>query len=84
MSFSFNFRKCRLECAACVLVLWLLPASAQESQKPEVHGIAVNNMDRSVKPGDDFYQYANGGWIQAHRNSAGPRPGSASSPRSLT
>ncbi|MGA7380057.1 MAG: M13 family metallopeptidase [Terriglobales bacterium] len=64
MSFSFNFRKCLLECAACVLVFWLLPASAQESQKPEVHGVAVANMDRSVKPGDDFYEYANGGWIQ--------------------
>ncbi len=43
----------------------LLPASAQESQKPEVHGVAVANMDRSVKPGDDYlYEYANGGWIQ--------------------
>lgn len=28
------------------------------------HGITLANMDRSVKPGDDFNQYANGGWIQ--------------------
>jgi putative endopeptidase len=27
------------------------------------HGIAVSNLDRSVKPGDDFYRYANGGWM---------------------
>ena len=27
------------------------------------HGIAVANIDPSVKPGDDFYRYANGGWI---------------------
>ncbi len=29
----------------------------------QTHGIAVTNMDRSVAPGDDFYRYANGGWI---------------------
>jgi putative endopeptidase len=23
-----------------------------------------NNMDRSIHPGDDFYQYVNGGWIE--------------------
>src|SRR5215472_13050571 len=27
------------------------------------HGITVANMDRSVKPGDDFFLYANGAWI---------------------
>ena len=30
----------------------------------DTHGIAVANMDRSVKPGDDFYLYANGDWIK--------------------
>jgi len=30
---------------------------------PVVHGIAVRNMDPSVKPGDNFFLYANGGWI---------------------
>jgi endothelin-converting enzyme/putative endopeptidase len=29
-----------------------------------MHGIAVDDMDRSVKPGDDFYDYANGAWIK--------------------
>jgi putative endopeptidase len=43
----------------CVLFV-----SAQDAPKPAVHGIAVANMDRSVKPGDDFYQYANGDWIK--------------------
>src|SRR6185503_12108367 len=27
------------------------------------HGIAVQNMNPRVKPGDDFYRYANGAWI---------------------
>jgi putative endopeptidase len=30
----------------------------------ETHGIIVANIDRSVKPGDDFYRYANGEWIK--------------------
>ncbi len=28
------------------------------------HGIAIANMDPSVKPGDNFYLYANGAWIK--------------------
>ena len=39
-------------------------AFAQNSTELETHGIVVANMDRSVKPGDDFYRYANGGWIK--------------------
>ncbi|MBR3633729.1 MAG: M13 family metallopeptidase [Bacteroidaceae bacterium] len=27
------------------------------------HGVDVSNMDKSVKPGADFYRYACGGWI---------------------
>ncbi len=30
----------------------------------DAHGIQVANMDRSVKPGDNFYLYANGDWIK--------------------
>ena len=37
---------------------------AQNAAAPESHGISVANMDRSVKPGDDFYLYANGDWIK--------------------
>ena len=29
-------------------------------------GIDKANMDLSVKPGNDFYQYAAGGWIERH------------------
>src|ERR1700723_818874 len=41
-----------------------LAADAQTAPTPETHGIVVANMDRSVKPGDDFYRYANGDWIK--------------------
>ena len=30
----------------------------------QTHGIAAANMDPSVAPGDDFYRYANGRWIE--------------------
>src|SRR5438045_6063512 len=39
----------------CVSVAFAQPAAIQEE-----HGIQVENMDRSLKPGDDFYEYANG------------------------
>jgi putative endopeptidase len=44
--------------ATCVLL-----AYAHDAAAPNTHGVAVANMDRSVKPGDDFYHYANGAWI---------------------
>jgi len=30
-----------------------------------LHGIDVAGMDTAIKPGDDFFQYANGAWIKA-------------------
>jgi putative endopeptidase len=50
--------------ATCVLALWIPPAGAQDAAKQETHGVAVDHMDTSVKPGDDFYLYANGAWIK--------------------
>jgi endothelin-converting enzyme/putative endopeptidase len=43
-------------------VMCAVAACAQDV--PATHGIALANMDRSVKAGDDFYQYANGEWIK--------------------
>lgn len=50
----------------------VLPAASAQT----AIGIDPANMDRSVKPGDDFYAYANGGWmktaeIPADRSSIG-------------
>src|SRR5579864_4715505 len=51
--------------AACAfLALAAVVAHAQDAPKPDTHGIAVGNMDPSVKPGDDFFEYANGDWIK--------------------
>ena len=52
--------------AAAYVLFTLVPLASysQDAPAPETHGIVVANMDRSVKPGDDFYRYANGGWIR--------------------
>ena len=39
-------------------------ALAQSLAVAEVHGVSPGNMDRSVKPGDDFFQFANGNWMK--------------------
>lgn len=44
--------------------LVLFSLSAQSAPTDEVHGIVSANIERSVKPGDDFYRYANGDWIK--------------------
>ena len=56
----------RLSILAFVLTL-IAVGLAQEAKKTDssaVHGIVVANMDRSVKPGDNFFLYANGDWIK--------------------
>lgn len=45
-------------------LLSFLIAFAQPVPPPATHGIAVANLDSAVKPGDDFYQYTNGGWLK--------------------
>jgi endothelin-converting enzyme/putative endopeptidase len=47
----------------CVVALGLA-ACAQDASTSQTHGVALANIDRSVKPGDDFYHYANGEWIK--------------------
>ncbi len=51
---------------AAYALLAIVPpvAYSQDAPAPETHGIVVTNMDRSVKPADDFYRYANGDWIK--------------------
>lgn len=38
---------------------------------PVVQNAFTEDMDRAVKPGDDFYRYANGGWLKANATRAG-------------
>lgn len=45
-------------------LLFLPHPSAESAPKPDAHGIDVAGMDRSVKPGDDFFRYCNGAWLK--------------------
>jgi putative endopeptidase len=47
----------------CSLVCMTFSQQASRTQ-PEPHGIQVANIDRSVKPGNNFFLYANGDWIK--------------------
>ena len=49
-----------------ILVCFALSAFAQSQNTAieETHGIVVSSIDSSVKPGDDFYHFANGDWIK--------------------
>ena len=48
--------------SSTALLLAFAPLLQAQSVTPE-HGIQVRNMDVAIRPGDDFYGYANGGFI---------------------
>jgi len=40
------------------------PTKQKNVQTTTQHGVAVSHMDKSVRPGDDWYEYANGAWLK--------------------
>jgi putative endopeptidase len=71
---AFAPRPSRL--ASFILVALLAPAIAAGagSANPPAQDFLAANLDTSVDPGVDFFQYANGGWLKKH-----PIPASESS-----
>src|ERR1700681_2282676 len=45
-------------------VLLLTAFMALAATPPPSHGLDLAAMDKTVKPGDDFYSYANGTWAK--------------------
>lgn len=48
------------------LLFCAAPAITAGAQKTGKSGIDLSNLDRSVNPVDDFYQFATGGWQKSH------------------
>src|SRR4030081_3530221 len=38
------------------------PAAAAKEAAPAERGLDLSSIDRTVKPGDDFFRYAHGAW----------------------
>ena len=51
-------------CSLFMLTQVTSPLMAQKSKQKGAGAIDRSNMDLSVKPGDNFYLYANGNWIK--------------------
>ncbi len=53
----------RKSLAAAALALFACSALHAE---PSQSGLDLNNLDRTANPSQDFFQYANGGWLKAN------------------
>jgi putative endopeptidase len=52
--------------AALLLSLALLNSCKNKSDIKVANDPVYNNLDTTVKPGDDFFIYANNGWLKKH------------------
>src|SRR5689334_2210957 len=55
----------RFESKRLMTVLALLAFSIAAA-RPAPKNPIPDDMDSSIRPGDDFYRYANGGWLKAN------------------
>ncbi len=53
-----------MKLAVASAVFFAVATCPRDLSAQETHGIALNSIDHSVKPGDDFYHYANGEWLK--------------------
>jgi putative endopeptidase len=49
---------------ACAAILMTVSFDMRAAEPAAVHGLDLAGMDKRVKPGDDFYGYANGTWTK--------------------
>ncbi|MDR0994918.1 MAG: M13 family metallopeptidase, partial [Tannerella sp.] len=58
--------KKELVCAAAFLAVAGVSCSGNKTEQATDNGINPANMDLKAVPGDNFYEYADGGWIASH------------------
>jgi len=49
-----------------IMTAFAMLASASMAQTPLKSGIDLTDLNQTVKPGDNFYEYACGGWMKKH------------------
>ncbi|MBR1544088.1 MAG: M13 family peptidase, partial [Muribaculaceae bacterium] len=49
-----------------VLILMMMVGITSFAQEVKTSGLSVKDMNLNVKPGEDFYEYAGGGWMKAN------------------
>lgn len=49
-----------------ILPMMLIAAMPLGAEAQNKSGLVMQNLDKTVKPGDDFYRFATGGWQKAH------------------
>jgi putative endopeptidase len=65
MRFSLNsIYQAAILLSVCAFGLASSISDAQDTTPQDTHGIVVGNMDRSINPGDNFFEYANGEWVK--------------------
>lgn len=57
---------CKLLCVPMIAISSFGTLGAESPVPAANHGINKADLDLSVKPGDDFFEYAGGGWMKAN------------------
>jgi endothelin-converting enzyme/putative endopeptidase len=69
MNFALKFPAARIFLLAFVALACSSPANPQadpDTAPQTGHGVVLVDMDRSLKPGDDFFRYSNGNWLRTN------------------
>src|SRR5260370_21601099 len=54
-----------LLCLAAIILAFNGGRTAKAAEDNPSHGYDLNNLDKTCKPCDDFFQFANGGWLKS-------------------